>query len=383
MHIPLCLMAGIYIHIPFCKQACYYCDFHFSVNRNNTDVLVGALLKEIELQKNYLNRERVETIYFGGGTPSLLNKTALTSILTTVYDSFCIDNDAEITLEANPDDLSIEKLTELKQTGINRLSIGVQSFDDSVLSYLNRTHNHITSVTCINNARKVGFTNINIDLIYGIPNKTIDAWEHDIDEALLLLPEHLSCYSLTIEPKTVFGKWEKQGKLKAVSDDIAAVHFELLMDKLERAGYEHYEISNFSKPGFRSRHNSAYWNNQYYLGVGPSAHSYNGTSRQYNVSNNHLYIQSIEKDVVPYSQEYLTKNDKINEYLLTSLRTSTGCDTQFLRSSYGYDLTHQHSNYIQELFERGLAIKKDYYIVLTKKGRLLADKITSDLFVSI
>lgn len=374
-------MAGIYVHIPFCKQACYYCDFHFSTNQEVRMRLVECIKDELILQKSYLKNQIVNTIYFGGGTPSLLNEDELKLILDAIRDNFELNNTIEITLEANPDDLSESNLSYFKKLGINRLSIGIQSFHNPFLSFLHRTHSAEKAIEGIKNARKIGFNNISIDLIYAIPGESNEQWLADIDQALALSPEHISCYSLTIEEKTVFGKWAAAGKLKAVEDDIAAQHLELLMEKLEANGYEHYEISNFAKPGFHSKHNSSYWNSELYLGVGPSAHSYNGLTRQFNISNNHLYIKSIHQQQVPFEQETLSREDKINEYLLISLRTAKGANLSKLKSEFEFDLLEKAPDYLNNLLTKNLALLENNMLSLTKKGKLLADKIASDLFI--
>jgi len=375
------VMAGLYIHIPFCKQACYYCDFFFSTRQEQRTELVRAISSEIALQKNYLNGESLETIYVGGGTPSILLDEELDQILNAVHANFSIAESREITLEGNPDDLTKEKLDYLFRAGINRLSVGIQTFDNAILKSLNRAHDNLMARGCIDDAKNSGFKNISIDLIYAIPGRSDEDWEKDINEAIALSPQHISSYSLTIEEKTVFGKWTKQGKMKPVDDDVAARQLALLIDILERSNYEQYEVSNFSKPGFQSRHNSNYWKNRIYLGVGPSAHSYNGESRQYNVSNNSMYLRSIQQEKVPSTVEVLSRQDKINEYLLTSLRTSWGADLKILREEYSWDIINKNWDYVQSLQTKGLIEIEDNILRLTRQGRFLADKIASDLFV--
>ena len=374
-------MAGLYIHIPFCKQACYYCDFFFSTRQEQRTELVRAISSEIALQKNYLNGESLETIYVGGGTPSILLDEELDQILNAVHANFSIAESPEITLEGNPDDLTKEKLDYLFKAGVNRLSVGIQTFDNEILKSLNRAHDNLMARGCIDDAKNAGFKNISIDLIYAIPGRSDADWEKDVNEAIALSPQHISSYSLTIEEKTVFGKWTKQGKMKPVDDDVAARQLALLIDILERSNYEQYEVSNFSKPGFQSSHNSNYWKNRIYLGVGPSAHSYNGESRQYNVSNNSMYLRSIQQEKVPSIVEVLSKEDKINEYLLTSLRTSWGTDLKILREEYSWDIINKNWDYVQSLQTKGLIEIEDNILRLTRQGRFLADKIASDLFV--
>jgi oxygen-independent coproporphyrinogen III oxidase len=374
-------VAGIYLHIPFCKQACHYCDFHFSTNQGQRTSLIMAMVKEMAIQKKYLQGEAIHTLYFGGGTPSLLFEQEFELLFSGLHKNFTLDVDAEITVEANPDDLDEPKLKMLRQLSINRLSIGIQSFHDSILTYLNRAHTSASAKQCVSAARDAGFSNISIDLIYAIPNQTLAMWKQDIAQALALKPEHISCYSLTIEQKTAFGKWAKRGKLKIVDDEVAAEHLEILMEQLEHAGYEHYEISNFAKPEFQSQHNSSYWKQAKYLGIGPSAHSYNGVSRQYTVSNNQQYLQSLEKGEVPLEKEVLTRADHINEFILTSLRTSWGCNTSQLQALYSYDLLTDQETYIEQLLKQDQATIFNKHLILTKKGKLLADKIASDLFI--
>lgn len=375
-------MAGIYVHIPFCKQACYYCDFHFSTSLALREKIVLAIGTEIRLQREYLKEEdEIQTIYFGGGTPSLLSGKEIRFMLDTIHETFSVSPDAEVTLEANPDDLSTEKLRELKDTGINRLSIGIQSFDDAILKSLNRAHDSQMAKSCVNNAYDLGFQNISIDLIYAIPQQDHALWNKNIEIALALRPQHISSYSLTIEEKTVFGRWAAKGKIKPADDDFAATQLQILVDRLEMESYEQYEISNFSKPGFQSRHNSNYWKDKAYLGVGPSAHSYNRVSRQYNVLNNYSYVRSVTALKIPATHEILTREDKINEYLLTTLRTSWGSNLVKLRAEFGFDLEAAHGPYIRSLFERKFAFIENETLLLTKTGRLLADKIASDLFV--
>ncbi len=339
------------------------------------DQMVECLIKEIDIQKNYLS-EPVETIYFGGGTPSLLSSFQISNLLDKVKKEFNVILDAEITLEANPDDISEEKLLEFKEAGINRLSIGVQSFDSDVLQFLNRAHNDKQATNSIELSQRAGFDNISIDLIYGIPNRSHIQWKEDLKKLISFDPAHISAYCLTIEPKTAFGNWLKKGKLKPVEDDYSAEQFEIMLDLLEKAGYEQYEVSNFSRPSYYSKHNTAYWQQKSYLGIGPSAHSYNLQSRQYNVLNNQKYMVAIGNSEIPSSLEKLTPEDQINDYLLTTLRTKWGSDIAVLQKM-GYLIDQQ---YIQELIHAGNAVVSDNHLILTKKGRLLADQISSDLF---
>ena len=381
MTVALQTMAGLYIHIPFCAQACHYCDFHFSTNQRTRTEIVRAICLEIGLQRGYLQEDLIHTIYFGGGTPSLLTEQELACIFDAIHRHFTVLPTAEITLEANPDDLTTEKLSLLKRTGINRLSIGIQSFDDTVLKFLNRIHNSRSAEKCIDDARQAGFANISIDLMYAVNGQDNVLWEKSIRKAISLDPEHISSYSLTIENKTVFGKWSSSGKLNRVSDDVSATQLEMLMAELEGAGYDQYEVSNFGKPEFYSLHNSSYWKQEKYLGIGPSAHSYNGISRQFNISNNNTYLNAIKTGKIPFELEVLTREDKINEYLLTTLRTRWGSDLAKINDEFGYDILQEQSVYLKSLIDKNLGAFDGTILKLTKAGKLLADMISSDLFV--
>lgn len=376
-------MAGIYIHIPFCKQACHYCDFHFSTNQSLKEELIGSILRELNLQKDYLEGERIETIYFGGGTPSLLSKQELDLIFNSIHKHYSVIPLPEITLEANPDDLSKEKIITLKEAGVNRVSLGIQSFDDTVLKFLNRAHSSADALTCVSQLREYEINNLSIDLIHSIPGQDDRLLSENLDEVLRLAPQHISVYSLTIEEKTVFGKWASRGQLKAMEENQAAGQFELVMDTLIASGYQHYEISNFCLPGFSSQHNCSYWQQKKYLGVGPSAHSFDGKSRQYNVSNNHLYMRALHDGKIPFKIEILTRENKINEYIFTALRTNQGCNVSYLKSTHDYDLININSAYVQSLLNDGYLTFTDEVLTLTRQGKLLADKIASDLFASL
>ncbi len=375
-------MAGLYVHIPFCKQACHYCDFHFSTDISTRLEMCKALVSELVLQKDYL-AEEITTIYLGGGTPSLLNRAELDILFSSIRTQFTLAPQTEITLEANPDDLTKEKLEEIRASGINRLSIGIQSFNDNLLKYLNRAHDAQGARRCLETVREAGFNNISIDLIYAIPGLTQKIWKETLQEALSFLPEHISSYGLTIEERTVFGNWSKRGKLHPVDEENSAQQFELLMAILSHSGYEHYEISNFCKPGFHSRHNSSYWKQSRYLGIGPSAHSYNGDSRQFNIRNNASYIRSINEGIVPFEREVLTRENKINEYILTTLRTDWGCDLSFLKLHLEDDLLHRCGDNLSLLQQKGLLTIGNGILLLSRKGKLLADKIAEDLMVSV
>ncbi len=372
-------MAGIYLHIPFCRRACHYCNFHFSTSLALQNDFLTALLKEISLQKDFLQGEPVGTIYFGGGTPSLLENAQLESILRALQQHFSISDDAEITLEANPDDIDAQKLSGWKQAGINRLSIGIQSFFEEDLQWMNRAHNATQAYRCLSLALEQ-FGNITIDLIYGSPGLTDDKWKRNVATAIDLGIPHLSCYALTVEPKTALDSMIRSHKSKAVNSEDQARHFLLLMDWLQQAGYEHYEISNFALPGHRSRHNSSYWQGKKYLGLGPSAHSFNGTDRQWNIANNALYIQSLKNDVVPFELETLTETQRLNEYIMTGLRTLEGINLSYIRQRFGKWAEESIRKASRTHIDGLLLEEKGSQLRLTGRGKLLCDGITVDLF---
>lgn len=373
---------GIYIHIPFCRQACNYCNFHFTTSLTYKNELIAALLKEIDIQRNYLGIEIIETIYFGGGTPSLLEISELKSILKKIYSTFQITGNAEITLEANPDDITHEKLYGWKTCGINRLSIGVQSFFEEDLQWMNRAH---TAQQAVDNLQLAvdSFNNITIDLIYGIPGLTNEKWKENVEKAIAFHIPHLSCYALTVESKTPLQKLITNGKLENINPYQQSEQFILLMQWLEEAGYEHYEISNFAKTGLRSKHNSSYWQGKKYLGLGPSAHSFDGNSRQWNVTNNNIYINALKKNSLSFEKEILTDMQKMNEYIMTSLRTSEGLDLNLFEKKFGKENKERLLNSGKKHIDgRKMIYSKSDYLKLTKEGKLFADGIASDLFWS-
>ena len=374
-------MAGIYVHIPFCSKACHYCDFHFSTNHSLMVEVCKAIVGELQIQKNYLGNEEIDTIYFGGGTPSILDPIEVEEIVVSIYKNFVTTSRPEITFEANPEDLTAEKLNSLKSIGVNRLSIGVQSFNDDVLKFLNRSHSGVDAKQAINNARSAGYTNLSVDLIYAIPNRDHENLKQDLIQLIELSPAHVSAYSLTIEKKTAFGKWVQLQQLKPVSDEVNAAQFEMVFSSLQDAGYDQYEISNYAKSGFTSIHNSNYWRQKKYLGVGPSAHSYNGISRQANVSNNNSYIKAIQIGSVPATIEILKRKDHVNEYLMTSLRTRWGCDLNYLNDKYQFDLLKSQPLTINSAIKTGLMEFTESTLRLTQKGKMHADKLSSDLFL--
>lgn len=374
-------MAGIYLHIPFCRQACHYCNFHFSTSLKLKNEFVEALLKEIHLQSTYLPLEPVNTIYFGGGTPSLLTIEELTSILQTLRQTFSVAPDAEITLEANPDDIVEEKLKDWKQVGINRLSIGVQSFFEEDLRWMNRAHTAQQAIGNLQLARKY-FDNITLDLIYGTPTLPDDKWQHNVQQAIDLGITHLSCYALTVESGTALAHMINKHKTLDVNTEDQARQFLLLMDWMQAAGYEHYEISNFALPGMRSRHNSSYWQGASYLGLGPSAHSFNGQSRQWNIANNALYIKSLKEGKVPFEIENLTDTQQLNEYIMTSLRTMEGLNIEYVVNRFGEKAAGKLQQDAKQFIDTGKMQLNNGYLQLTKEGKLFADGIAAELFTA-
>jgi len=375
-------MSGIYIHIPFCKQACTYCDFHFSTSLKNKDELVKSIIKEIEIRSNYLSDKNLNTIYFGGGTPSILSDRDTFLILEKIFKTYNVSNNAEITLECNPDDLTNEKLKELKRAEINRLSIGLQSFDDAELKWMNRAHTAQESEASVKRAQDRGFENITIDLIYGSKFSNISNWKKTLDKAISLEVQHISSYNLTIEDKTKLGHDLKNKKEQAIDDEKSAELFLEMVERLERNNFIQYEISNFGKEGFFSEHNSNYWKGAQYIGVGPSAHSFDGKSRQWNIKNNNLYIKHINENNNHYfEREELTETERFNEYILTTLRTIWGVDLNYLKQHFNSDFVKTFLNQIEVYLKNGTVVLNNNCYVLTNSGKLLADRIASELFV--
>lgn len=374
-------MPGIYIHVPFCKKACHYCNFHFSTQLQLKSDLVAAICKEAVLRKTFL-QETVDTIYFGGGTPSLLSGMELEILLNTLNEHYTVAPNAEITLEANPDDINMEKLSHWHQAGINRLSIGIQSFFEEDLRWMNRAHNAEQAKHCIELAQTAGFYNLTIDLIYGTPGLTNERWKQNIETALTLGIPHLSCYALTVEPNTALDVMVRKGTKEEVDANHQATHFHILTETLQNAGFEHYEISNFAKPGFRSKHNSSYWQGKPYLGLGPSAHSFDGqVTRQWNISNNPIYISSLQQGMIPFESETLTTVQRINEYLMTSLRTIEGISLNFLEKKWGEERKQAILKAAQVHVAQQNIQLQDQHIILTAQGKFLADGIAADLFI--
>ncbi len=367
----------LYLHIPFCKQACHYCDFHFSTQLDGKEKLIQALLKEIDLQSNYLQNKQLNTIYFGGGTPSLLNELDLERIFNRIAKHFSFSKNIEITLEANPEDLTLSYLNTLKNQGINRLSIGIQSFDHHNLLFLHRNHSGEQALSAIQNAQNIGLSNISIDLIFGIPSSDLIKLKKDIEQASHSGVQHISAYSLTIEPKTVFGIQKKKKLFQEIPDIEMAQQFELTHNLLVEEGFEAYEISNFAKNGAFSKHNTSYWMQEEYLGIGPSAHSFNGISRQWNVSNNIKYIQALEKNDLTIEIEQLSEEDKFNEYIMTRLRTKWGIELKKLEKNH----FNEQLTLINDWQQQGLGEIKNGNFILTMKGKLIADRLSSDIFI--
>jgi oxygen-independent coproporphyrinogen-3 oxidase len=343
--------------------------------------MVEAICKEIELQRDYLEGQIIDSVYFGGGTPSVLEEKQLKSILATLHQYHNLSPNAEITFEANPDDISPAKLDLLFQSGINRLSVGIQSFDEEILKWMNRAHNSQEAFQCLKWIQESDFNNFSLDLIYGIPISSHKTWANDLKTLIDFQPPHISSYCLTIEPNTVFGRWQQKGKLNEASEDYASEQFYHLSKSLQSAGYDHYEVSNFAQTGFHSKHNSSYWQQKPYLGLGPSAHSYDGQNRQFNISNNGKYLKALKSNEIPAEMDMLKDQDRINEYLMTSLRTSEGCNLIYLKNELQYDLVKNAKPEIEQWKSSGLCILKDDNLKLTLKGRLLADKLASDLFL--
>lgn len=381
-------MSGIYFHIPFCKQACYYCNFHFSTSLKYREEMMEAMINEIKIVTRHYAKaadSKIASLYFGGGTPSLLTTDEIKKLLDVVYQYFKVSDDAEITLEANPDDITEKKLDEWKLIGINRFSTGIQSFKQEDLVWMNRAHNAEQALHCIQLIKNAGFHNYSVDLIYGTPTLSDEDWKKNVQTIIDLDVPHISCYALTVEPKTALQKMIHLKQEKEVNAEKQASQFLLLMNWLKDAGYEHYEISNFAKPGYRSRHNSSYWQNKSYIGIGPSAHSFDGNCRRWNVSNNAAYIQSLKKNIIPFEEEKLSEIQKLNEYIMTSLRTIEGIDLDFIKEEFGElksDILKAASLKYFNNYQSLSLIKGDVNqkLILTDEGKLFADGIAAEFF---
>ncbi|MBK9256855.1 MAG: radical SAM family heme chaperone HemW [Saprospiraceae bacterium] len=374
-------MAGIYIHIPFCKQACVYCNFHFSTSLRMKDALINAICHEIELRHNYLNSNFIETIYFGGGTPSLLTGEEINKILENLSKFYTWNKDCEITLEANPDDIDIKKIKEFKSIGVNRLSIGIQSFHQADLEFMNRAHNSLQADSCIKICQDVGISNLSIDLIYGSPTTTDEMWTQNIIKVTEAGIPHISSYCLTVEEKTVLQHRIMKNKMQPLDEEQANRQFSILMNCLNNAGYEHYEISNFSLPGFNAIHNTNYWKSKHYLGLGPSAHSFDGISRSWNIAHNKKYFDTIITDALPLQTEILTLENKYNEFIMTRLRTMWGVNTNEITELFGQETTIHFLNQIKKYITERLINQNQSVYTLTENGKYFADKIAMELFL--
>ncbi|MCD0474505.1 radical SAM family heme chaperone HemW [Flavobacterium sp. EDS] len=379
-------MSGIYIHIPFCKQACNYCDFHFSTSMKKKEDMVLAIAKEIAMRKNELefpdsarNDNQIETIYFGGGTPSVLTNDEINFLISEVYKNYNVVDNPEITLEANPDDLSAERIFELSKSPINRLSIGIQSFFEDDLKMMNRAHNSEEAKKCLEEATKY-FDNISLDLIYGVPGMSNEKWKDNIETALSFGIPHISSYALTVEPKTALSKLIQTGKVAKPNDEVASAHFMILVETLEAKGFIHYELSNFGKENYFSKNNSAYWLGKKYIGVGPSAHSYDGVSRSWNISNNSLYLKSIQDNKLPNEVEVLSVSDRYNEYIMTGLRTIWGVSLDRIEKEFGTDYLVYLKKQAEKFLNDELVYIENNILRPTAKGKFLTDGIASDLF---
>jgi len=375
-------MAGLYIHIPFCKQKCHYCNFFSVASIRNKKEMVQAIAAELQIQKAYLDNEPLKTIYLGGGTPSLLTEDELNHLFETIYLNYEVDTDVEITLEANPDDLHTEKADIIRRSKINRLSIGIQSFHDDDLLALNRVHSARQSLDAIKTMQDFGITNISIDLIYGIPGLTNEKWQQNLETVKQLQIPHLSAYALTVEERTALDWLIKKGRMTPVNEEMSITHFRYLQQYAHENDYEHYEISNFCRPGMYSRHNTAYWSGKKYLGVGPSAHSFNQNSRRWNVSSNTKYIEGIKNKESVFEEEVLDVTKKYNEYILTSLRTRNGCNLNYIKEHFGEVFYNTFLENLRFSQYQNCFTLTDQILVLTSEGMLFADVITSELFIS-
>ena len=372
-------MAGIYIHIPFCKRRCIYCDFFSTTQSEKKPTYVHALCQELKIRKNYLEEEEIETIYLGGGTPSQLTQEELESIFSALYNIYKVREDAEITLEANPDDLTPEYVDMLRTLPVNRISMGIQTFQEETLKLLHRRHTATQAIEAFHRCREAGFQNISIDLMYGLPGETLDTWKEDLRQAIALHPEHISAYHLIYEEGTALWKLREEHQVEEADEDLSVSLFKTLIDELTQAGYQHYEISNFCLPGLHSRHNSSYWTGKKYLGCGPSAHSYDGTSRQWNVASLETYIHGITHGNPDYEIEELDLYTRYNDFVITSIRTCWGMPLSRLRSEYGEELYRYCLRMAKPHLEQGVLEIKEDILKLTKEGIFISDGIMSDL----
>jgi len=374
-------MAGIYIHIPFCKRKCHYCNFFSSASIKQKDELLKALLLEIKLQKDYLDNERIKTIYIGGGTPSILEPGDILKIFNEIVKYYSLKEQIEFTIEANPDDLNREKLLKIKDSPVNRLSIGVQSFHDEDLQYLNRIHNAKQAYNSIKETINAGFENISVDLIFGIPGQDSKRWKKNLEILIEMNIPHISAYSLTVEPRTILEKLILKNKIISPDETLSIIHFKDLMQFMKHNNYIHYEISNFCREGFFSEHNSNYWFGEKYLGLGPSAHSFNRIERQWNVSDISTYIEKLNNCIIPFEKETLSAEQVFNEYLMMSLRTIQGCDLNFINKRFGHNLYLHCKKQAKPFLDIDQIRIENEKMHLTEKGKFFADKIASEIFV--
>jgi len=372
-------VSGIYIHIPFCKKACHYCNFHFSTNQNSKSAFIKAVCKELMLRKSEYASE-IQSIYFGGGTPTVLEVSELEVILQTVYKHYKVSDMPEITLEANPDDLDEEKIKALSNTKINRLSIGIQSFHESDLAVMNRAHNADEAKKCLEIATTY-FDNITIDLLFGMPTMSVDQWRQNLQTAFGYGIKHLSCYALTVEPKTALEHFIKKGSQPPMDDEVTAQHFEVLLEETSAQGLTHYETCSFGHPEYYSKHNTSYWLGKTYMGVGPSAHSFDGIQRSWNVSNNSKYIKSLEVDIRPFESEVLSLENRFNEYIMTGLRTIWGISLDKIEADFGVKIKAQLLENSKKFRTSKTLILEDNHLKVTSTGKFLSDGIASDLFL--
>lgn len=372
-------MLGIYIHIPFCKKSCHYCNFHFSTSLKNKEDMIKAINKEI-YQKAILNNDKVSTIYFGGGTPSILDVEEINLIIENIYKNFNVGKNIEITIEANPDDLSKHKLNDLSKTKINRISIGVQSFIDKELKIMNRVHDSKKAIKSIEMAKKY-FNNISVDLLYGVPDSSIKSWNYNLDTISSFNINHISAYALTVEPKTALESFINKSILSMPDEDLVYSQYKLINEKLSSKNFINYEVCSFAQKDFFSKNNSAYWLRKKYIGIGPSAHSFDGESRSWNISNNKKYIDQIRDGDNYYKKENLTKVDQYNEYIMTGLRTIWGVSVKHIESNFDVRFKNYFLKKIKSHIAKKNVYKEDDLYLTTQSGRFLADGIASDLFL--
>lgn len=373
-------MAGIYIHIPYCKKKCIYCDFYFKINADDVHDMISCIKKELVDRKKYVKNSRIKTIYFGGGTPSILTKQKIKTILNTIYDNYEVCEKPEITLEANPDDLNRKKIADFFSVGVNRLSIGIQSFKNEDLIFLNRTHSREDAISSIKMAQEIGYKNISIDLMYGLPKQSLKDWEDNLNLLFDLNIQHLSAYMLTLEKKTKLFEYVKKNKVKMIDDIIIINQYYSLLSIAKKNNFVQYEISSFAKNNIFSKHNTSYWQNKLFLGVGPSAHSFDYKSRRWNIASNKKYIEKVNNNNIFFEEEMLTISQQYNEYILTNLRTKWGIDINVIESSFGIKFASHSKKMIRKWNEKYIK-KNNENIILTDKGSVFADKIISDLFL--